>query len=80
MAERAPSRRGKQPAPPLWQTDSWSIWFSRLIQVVGLALVIYEALAEHSDRPVLLLVATSMMLGGVGLQLVLRWALGRLGP
>jgi hypothetical protein len=61
-------------------SDPWSIWFSRLIQVSGSALVIYEALAEHSDRPVLLLVATSMMLGGVGLQLVLRWALGRLGP
>jgi hypothetical protein len=71
-------REQKRPVQGFVQ-DPWSIWFSRLIQVTGLGLVIYEALAEHSDRPVLLLVATSMMLGGVGLQLVLRWALGRIG-
>lgn len=59
--------------------DPWSIWFSRVIQVSGLAVVAYETTVEHADRPWLLLVATSMMLGGLGLQLVVRWALGRLG-
>lgn len=58
--------------------DPWSIWFSRLIQVMGLSIVAYETVVEHTDRPWLLLVATSMMLGGLGLQLVVRWALGRL--
>lgn len=58
--------------------DPWSIWFSRIIQVFGLGVVVYETTVEHTDRPWLLLVATSMMLGGLGLQLVVRWALGRL--
>ena len=61
-------------------SDPWSIWFSRLIQVVGLGLVIYEAVVEHTDRPWLLLVASAMMLGGLGLQLVLRWLLAKVGP
>lgn len=73
---RPPSPRQDQP-PPLPQ-DPWSIWFSRAIQVAGLGLVIYEALAENNDRPVLLLVATAMMLGGLGLQMIVRWLLGRL--
>lgn len=67
-----------QPEPPATPTDPWSIWFSRLIQIVGLALVIYEALVEENDRPWLLLIAAAMMLGGVGLQLLVRWALGRI--
>lgn len=58
--------------------DPWQIWFSRLIQVMGLGIVLYETVVEHTDRPWLLLVSTSMMLGGLGLQLVVRWALGRL--
>lgn len=66
------------PAAPT--RDPWSIWFSRVMQVVGLLLVIYEAVAKDRDRPYLLLVAMAMMLGGLGLQLVLRWLLKRLEP
>lgn len=69
----------EQGVPVPSTTDPWSIWFSRLIQVCGLGVVAYETVVEHTDRPWLLLVATSMMLGGLGLQLVVRWALGRLG-
>lgn len=57
--------------------DPWSIWFSRLVQVVGLAIMVYETLVEHTDRPWLLLSAMAMLLGGLGLQLIVRWALGR---
>jgi hypothetical protein len=54
------------------------VWFSRLIQIVGLAIVIYETLAEQVDRPWLLLVAVAMMVGGLGLQLIVRWLLERM--
>jgi hypothetical protein len=65
--------------PPPAPQDLWSIWFSRLMQIAGLGLVIYEATVERVDRPWLLLVATAMMLGGLGLRLVVEWALKRLG-
>lgn len=64
--------------PPL-VPDPWSIWFSRLIQIAGLGLVIYESVVARTDRPWILLVASSMMLGGVGLQLIVRWGLTRVG-
>lgn len=73
----------EQPTPtderPTTTSDPWSIWFMRLVQVVGLGLVIYEARFEDGDRPFLLLVASAMMLGGLGIQLVLRWLLRRVG-
>lgn len=63
---------------PAASGDPWQIWFSRIIQIVGLGIVIFETLAEQADRPWLLLVATSMMIGGLGLQLVIRWAIGHI--
>lgn len=66
------------PEPAAHTSDPWQIWFSRLIQVAGLGIVIFETLAEHADRPWLLLVSTAMMIGGLGLQLVIRWAIGRI--
>ena len=78
----APATEAAAPAPapatPALPSDPWSIWFSRIIQIVGLGLVVYEAVVEHTDRPWLLLVASAMMLGGLGLQLVLRALLGRI--
>jgi hypothetical protein len=73
------SQRKPKPPAPAAAPDLWSIWFSRLMQIAGLGLVIYEATVEQVDRPWLLLVATAMMLGGLGLRLVVEWALKRLG-
>ena len=56
--------------------DRWSLWFTRLMQLVGLGIVVYETLVVQSDRPWLLLVAVAMMLGGQGLRLLLRGARG----
>lgn len=61
-------------APP---RDPWQIWFSRLVQVAGLGIMLYETMVEHTDRPWLLLCSMSMLLGGIGLQAVVRWAIGR---
>lgn len=76
MTDHTPDVQSAAPPP----TDPWSIWFSRLVQVVGLGVVIFETVVEENDRPWLLLVATAMMLGGLGLQLVLRALLARGAP
>ena len=64
----------QSPAHP--PVDRWSLWFGRLVQICGLALILYEALAEHSDRPYLLLVAMAMMVGATGLRLVIKGVTG----
>lgn len=58
-------------------TDPWSIWFSKFIQVFGVAIMAYEAFVEHADRPWLLFCAMGMLLGATGLQAILRWAVRR---
>ena len=52
-------------------SDPWSVWFFRAVQVIGVAMVVYQQVLQKSD-PWLLLVATAMMLGGLGLQLIAR--------
>lgn len=51
--------------------DRWATWFTRLIQAVGLGMVIFQQ-ANYKSDPWLLLVAIAMMIGGTGLQLILR--------
>ena len=55
--------------------DPWSIWFARLVQVVGLLIAIEQVVVgqvQRHDRLLILALAMAMMLGGVGLQLLLR--------
>lgn len=82
MSELEPRPQDQQPpAPPAPSgSDPWQIWFSRAVQVVGLAIMVFEARPGGEQRPWLLLFATGMMLGGVGLQMVLRWVAGRMAP
>jgi hypothetical protein len=61
------------PTPP---PDRWSLWFTRLMQLVGLGIVCYETIVVQRDRPWLLLVAVAMMIGAQGLRLLLRGARG----
>lgn len=63
-----------EPSSP---SDPWSIWFSRLVQVAGLGIMVFEARPGGEQRPWLMLFATGMMLGGIGLQLILRWVAAR---
>lgn len=71
------SERDPQPAP---SSDPWSIWFSRLVQVAGFGVFIEQVIVSQGspDRPWILLISLAMMLGGLGLQLLLR-ALVRIG-
>jgi hypothetical protein len=71
--EVEPTGPPDRPSP----SDPWGIWFSRLVQIAGLGIMVYETLVEKVDRPWLLLSAMSMLLGGIGLQALLRWAIGR---
>lgn len=73
MPSRRPARR-----PPPAAPDAWGKWFSRVMQTVGLGVVVFEAGWERNDRPWLLLVAVAMMTGGLGLQILLRWLGDRL--
>ena len=74
-----PRAPGAPPDLPLQEqpSDPWSIWFSRSVQVVGLGIMIFEARPGGEQRPWLMLFATGMMLGGIGLQLILRWVAAR---
>ena len=64
--------------------DRWTLWFTRLVQLVGLLIVITEQVAvlvfDRDPEPWLLLVAVAMMLGGLGLRMVLRGASAILSP
>jgi hypothetical protein len=72
-----PARRRPQPPEQPARPDPWQIWFSRLIQIMGLGIVVYETRWEHNDRPWLLLAAVAMMTGGLGLQVLVRWMMER---
>lgn len=61
------------PKPSTPTPDRWTVWFFRAVQLVGLCLIIYEARFNDHDRPYLLLVASAMMLGSVGMSMILRW-------
>jgi len=54
--------------------DPWAIWFSRLIQLAGLGTFVEQVIVGQgdADRPWVLLISLAMMLGGLGLQLLLR--------
>lgn len=56
------------------RADPWSIWFSRLIQLIGLGTFVEQVIVGQGspDRPWVLLISLAMMLGGLGLQLLLR--------
>lgn len=66
-----------EPVPEVEVNDRWSLWFPRTMQSTGLLAFVYEVVIERQERPWILLVAMAMMLGGVGLRLVLNYALGR---
>jgi hypothetical protein len=75
--------RSPVPGPPASSgqstPDPWTIWLSRLIQVFGLVGFLHELIiGTVKERPYILLVCVAMMMGGAGLQLILRWALSRL--
>jgi hypothetical protein len=63
---------------PPTASDPWQIWFSRAMQAVGLLIMVFEARPGGEQRPWLMLFATGMMLGAIGLQLIIRWVAGRI--
>ncbi len=61
-------------------TDPWAIWFSRFLQIIGVGTFLEQLIVGQggADRPWILLISLAMMLGGLGLQMLLR-ALTRIG-
>lgn len=76
------------PSLPSTGSDPWQIWFSKVVQVIGLLIMIFEAArilliadeTKFAERPWLMMFAMGMLLGGMGLQAVLRWAMTRMAP
>jgi hypothetical protein len=62
------------------QQDRWTLWFFRIVQVVGLAIIIEQLIVGQGkeDRPWILLIGLAMLLGAFGIQLGLR-AVMRIG-
>lgn len=67
--------------------DPWSVWFGRSMQAAGLAIMLFETASTRlfgdpsaGERPWLMLFATGMMLGGIGLNVLLRAVVQRMQP
>lgn len=81
---KIPSRDGRGPmgldAPS--RNDPWSIWFWRIVQIIGLIVFLEQVIVSGSttrpDRPWILIFAMAMMLGGYGMVTLIR-AVVRLG-
>lgn len=54
------------------QIDTWTKWFYRGIQGLGVATWIYEVVGEQIDRVWLLILSVALMIGGTGMELVVR--------
>lgn len=56
------------------KSDPWQIWFSRIVQIVGLGAFIEQLIVSQGspDRPWVLFISLAMMLGGLGMQMLLR--------
>jgi hypothetical protein len=63
-AQRARRTRRRQ--------DRWNVVFFRLVQVIGLGLIVYEAVLTRGGRWPLLLVYLAMITGPEGVWWVLR--------
>ncbi len=64
-AQQARRRRRQTP-------DRWNTAYFRIVQVVGLALIVYEAVLTRGGRWPLLLVYLAMITGPEGIRWVLR--------
>lgn len=62
------------PETPPSRPDPWTVWFSRFLQVTGLGAFIEQLVVGQGapDRPWILLISLAMMIGGLGLQILLR--------
>jgi hypothetical protein len=61
--------------------DPWTIWFWRVVQIVGLLVFLEQVVVgggARPDRPWILLIACAMMLGGFGMVTLIR-AVTRIG-
>lgn len=62
-------------------SDPWSLWFWRIVQIIGLFVFLEQVAVgggARPDRPWILLIACAMMLGGFGMVTLIR-AVTRLG-
>lgn len=79
--QQPPPDTSLQPTRP----DPWSVWFGRAMQAAGLLIMLFETAStrlfgnpEVGERPWLMLFATGMMIGGIGLNLLLRAVVQRM--
>jgi hypothetical protein len=53
--------------------DVWGLWFFRLVQAVGLALLVFEFLSRESPRMIVVATAIALTSGALGVEKILTW-------
>lgn len=61
-------RRSAQPKP-----DPWQVWFFRIVQAVGLAVVLVEFYTREAPRLIAVGTGVAMMTGALGLERLVQW-------
>jgi hypothetical protein len=69
-AQQSPKRRRR--ATPQ-KTDPWQVWFFRLVQAVGLAVVLIEFYTREQPRLIAVGTGVAMMTGALGLERLVQW-------
>jgi hypothetical protein len=63
----------QKPRWPPQKQDPWQLWFFRLVQAVGLGLVLFEFLTRESPRLIVVGSGMAMMTGALGIERVVQW-------
>lgn len=67
--QQVPKRR-RRTAPP---QDPWQVWFFRLVQAIGLAVVLVEFYTREQPRLIAVGTGVAMMTGALGLERLVQW-------
>ncbi len=66
--------------PQAATADPWAVWWFRFMQVGGFGGFVHELVVGGVERKWLLLVCVAMMIGGQGLNLIVRAVSERMAP
>jgi hypothetical protein len=69
VTDQTPRRR-RQSAP---SQDPWQVWFFRLVQAIGLAVVLTEFYAREEPRPIVVGTGVAFITGALGLERLVQW-------
>jgi hypothetical protein len=66
--------REQQPTQPPYQPqDPWAVWFSRFVQIIGIAIVLEEILLHDPIRATAIVTGLALTSGVLGIERVIQW-------